>query len=82
MSVGVVRNTGYNISRENSTEVTYGCSNRGLGLGGAEGTQLQLSYMSDTCAKQLTQHSSLMRTTQQEQTLEIFRSVHSVEISL
>lgn len=32
-SIGVIRNTGY-VPRESSTEVTSGCSNRGVSGGG------------------------------------------------
>lgn len=80
-SVGVIRNTGY-ICRESSTEVTSGCSSRGVGVERAERKQLQLSYISHTCCKQLNQHSPTTRTAYQEQTLEIFKFIHSVEVSL
>ena len=39
------------------------------------------SNLSDTCSKRLNQHFTT-RTAQQEQTLEIFRSLHPVEISI
>lgn len=44
--------------------------------------QLQLSHMSDTCSQQLTQHFPITETAHQEQTLELFRSVYSVDISI
>jgi len=77
--VDVIRETG-STSRESSTEVTTGCSSGGVGVRGQKATQLQLSYTSDTCSKQLNQHSPVTRTAHQEQTLEIFRSVHSGNI--
>lgn len=79
-NVGVIRNTGY-IPRKSSRDYQWLFQWRGGGRRGrrhAAATELYVWHL----FKQPNQHLPITRTAHQDQTLEIFRSVHSVEVSL